>query len=142
MSLISKASHFFQRLEFYGWPLLLLATRLWMAYIFWRSGTVKIKHWDSTLSLFRFEYHVPCIPPDCAAYATMAFEVLCSVLLALGLMTRIATIPLLIITAVIHFTYLSHHDHVYWSLLLCTLLLKGAGPISLDALWCRRYFTR
>jgi len=138
MSLISKATHFFQRLEFYGWPVLLLAIRFWMAYIFWRSGKVKIKHWDSTLSLFRFEYHVPYISPDLAAYATVVFEVLCPVLLVLGLITRIATIPLLVIIAVIHFTYLSHHDHVYWSLLLGTLLLKGAGRFSLDALWCRR----
>lgn len=136
--LITKATHFFQRLECYGWPVLLLGIRFWMAHIFWRSGRIKVKHWDATLSLFKFEYKVPYIAPDLAAYFATTVELACPILLVVGLMTRLATIPLLIMTAVIQFTYLSHHDHAYWALLLGTLLLKGAGLLSLDALFCKR----
>jgi putative oxidoreductase len=139
MHLISRITLLFQRLEYYGWPFLLLAIRLSMGYLFWRSGKLKIKHFDATLDLFRFEYKVPLIPPDIAAYFTMAFEVVCPILLVLGLMTRVATIPLLLITGVIQMTYICHLDHLYWSLLLGVLLLKGAGAFSMDALWNRRY---
>jgi len=134
-SLIAKLDHFFGRLGHYAWPLLLLAIRFWIADVFWRSGRVKFKHWESTLKLFKFEYKVPFIAPDLAAYLTTTFELICPVLLVVGLMARLATLPLLIITAVIQFTYLSHHDHIYWSFLLGIILLKGAGLFSLDALW-------
>lgn len=138
MHLITKTTYFFQRLEYYGWPVLQLAIRFWVAHVFWRSGRIKLKHWESTLELFKFEYKVPYIAPDLAAYIVTTFELVCPVLLVLGLITRLATIPLLIITAMIQLTYLSHHDHMYWALLLGTLLFKGAGPISLDALICKR----
>jgi putative oxidoreductase len=136
--LIHKTSHLFLKLEFYGWPLLLLVMRFWMARIFWRSGKVKIKHWDSTLSLFKFEYKVPYIPSDLAAFLTTAFELICPVLLVVGLMTRLATLPLLVITAVIQFTYLPLQEHAYWGILLGTLLFKGAGPLSLDNYFYKR----
>lgn len=137
-SLITKTTHFFQRLEYYGWPFLLLGIRCWMAHVFWRSGRIKLKHWDATLSLFKFEYKAPFIAPDLAAYLATTFELVCPVLLVAGLMTRLATTPLLIMIAVIQFTYISHQNHLYWSLLLGTILLKGAGPLSLDALYCKR----
>ncbi len=135
---ISKMIRFFQKLEIVGWPLLLVVIRFKMAHIFWKSGRIKFTHWDSTMSLFRFEYKVPYLPPDLAAYLAMTFELVCPVLLIFGLMTRLAAIPLLIMTAVIQFTYLQHSDHTYWAILLGTLLLKGAGPLSLDGYFCKR----
>jgi putative oxidoreductase len=135
--IIPNFNRFFERLDYYGWPLLLLGIRFWMAYVFWRSGRIKLKHWDSTLSLFQFEYKVPFIAPDLAAYFATGFELICPLLLVAGFMARLATIPLLVITAVIQLTYVSHHDHLYWGFLLGVILLKGAGPLSLDALWCK-----
>jgi putative oxidoreductase len=127
-----------KRLETYGWNLLLLGIRLWMAHIFWKAGKFKLYHMTATIHLFRFEYKVPYFPPDVAAYLTTFFEVICPVLLVLGLMTRLTTIPLLVIVAIIQWTYTSCLDHLYWALLLGVLLLKGAGVISLDAIWCQR----
>lgn len=135
-TVISKMMRLFQQLETLGWPLLLVVIRFKMAHIFWRAGRIKFNHWDSTMSLFRFEYKVPYFPPDLAAYLAMTFELICPVLLVFGLMTRLAAIPLLIITAVIQFTYLNHSDHAYWAILLGVLLLKGAGPLSLDRYFC------
>lgn len=136
--LIRTIGYLPSRLEFYGWPLLQLCMRLWIAHIFWRAGKLKVKHWDATLSLFKYEYKVPYIAADYAAYFATSMEILCAILLALGLLTRLATLPLLLMTITIQFTYMSSHEHIYWVFLLTTLLLKGAGPISLDAFICRR----
>lgn len=135
---LRKCINLSHRLEQYGWPLFLLAMRCWIAHIFWRAGRVKLKHWDATLSLFKYEYKVPIIPPDIAAYFATTFELVCPILLTLGLMTRIATLPLIFLTITIHLTYMSSHEHIYWIFLLVTLLLKGAGPISLDGFISRR----
>lgn len=118
--------------------LLLLAIRLTMAQIFWASGMVKIQSWDSTLALFEYEYQVPILPPEIAAYLATAVELSCPVLLAIGLATRLTTIPLLVMTAVIQFTYQAHMEHTYWALLLGTLLLIGPGRLSLDHLIRRK----
>jgi putative oxidoreductase len=114
--------------------------RFWIAHIFWRAGRVKVKHWDATLSLFKYEYKVPIIPSDIAAYVATTFELVCPILIMLGLMTRFATVPLIFLTITIHFTYMSSHEHVYWIFLLVTLLFKGAGPISLDGYITRRSY--
>ena len=137
--ILPKMMNSFRVLEAYGWPLLLVAIRFKIAHIFWKSGRIKFAHWDATISLFKFEYKVPYISPILAVYFTTAFELVCPVLLVFGLMTRLATVPLLVMTAVIQFSYLQHSDHTYWAILLGTLLLKGAGPLSLDAYFCKRH---
>lgn len=137
-TIVTKMTKFFHQLEIMGWPLLLVVIRLKMAHIFWKSGRIKFTHWDSTISLFRFEYKVPYLPPDLAAYCATMFELVCPILLTIGLMTRLAVVPLLIMTAVIQLTYLNHSDHLYWAILLGTLLLKGAGPLSLDGYLYKR----
>ena len=51
---------------------LLLLARLWVATIFLRSGWLKLTAWDSTFYLFEFEYQVPLLPWQWAAYAGKA----------------------------------------------------------------------
>ena len=48
-------------------PIALLAARLYVTDVFWRSGWLKATSWESTLGLFRDEYHVPLLPPELAA---------------------------------------------------------------------------
>ena len=43
-------------------PLLLL-TRLWVSWQFLKSGWLKATQWDTTVELFRSEYHVPVLSP-------------------------------------------------------------------------------
>lgn len=113
-------------------PLALLILRLWMAYVFWVSGVVKIEHFDTTLALFAEEYRVPLVPPLFAALSATAFELCCPLLLVLGMATRLATLPLLAMTAVIQFTYDQNIQHAYWAMLLFTLLTTGAGRWLVD----------
>jgi putative oxidoreductase len=120
-------------------PVLLLIIRLWMANIFWNAGVVKISDWQTTLALFQQEYKVPFIQPDIAAYLTAAVELSCPVLLVLGVATRLATLPMIVMILVIQFTYLNSNEHLYWLMLLGTLLCFGPGRLSLDYLLRRRH---
>ncbi len=115
-------------------PVMLLVLRLWIAYIFWNAGMVKIEDFDNTIALFRDEYKTPFLPPQLAAIFATTFELSCPILLTLGLATRLATLPLLAMTAVIQFTYNQNPEHTYWAMLLGTILVSGAGKISLDYL--------
>ena len=115
-------------------PVMLLVLRLWIAYIFWNAGMVKIEDFDNTIALFRDEYKTPFLPPQIAAFFATAFELSCPILLTLGLATRLATLPLLAMTAVIQLTYDQNIQHYYWAMLLGTILVSVAGKISLDYL--------
>jgi putative oxidoreductase len=63
-----------------------------------------------------------------------SFEIGCSILLALGLATRLATLPLLGMIAVIQtFVYPgAYAEHLTWGSTLIFLLTRGAGPWSVD----------
>lgn len=113
-------------------PLMLLIVRLWIAHVFFVSGLVKIEDFDNTIALFRDEYQVPILPPVLAAILATIFELFCPVLLSLGLAARLATLPLLVMTAVIQFTYDQNIQHAYWAMLLGIILSHGAGKISAD----------
>lgn len=113
-------------------PLFMFFIRFWMASIFWYSGLTKISNWDSTLYLFQYVYHVPDLSPALAAYLSTLVELICPVLLVLGLMSRLAVIPMLVTTAVIQLTYLKLIDHTYWAILLGMILVNGPGTFSVD----------
>ena len=118
-------------------PLLVFFMRFWMAKIFWYSGLTKIDSWQSTVYLFQYEYAVPIIPAELAAAMATATELSAPILLLLGFMTRLAAIPMLIMTAVIQFTYLDLIVHLYWAILLGTIILYGPGKYSIDHLFCK-----
>ncbi len=111
-----------------------LAIRLVVADIFWKSGTLKLATWSSTLDLFANEYKVPLLPPAIAAYLATGVEIGGSVLLAFGLATRFAGLALLCLVGVIEFTYSHDPDHIYWALLLLVPICYGPGNLSLDYL--------
>ena len=119
-------------------PLVLLTLRLWIAVLFFKSGLVKIEDFSTAVALFADEYKVPFLPPYLAALSAVTFELSCPVLLALGLLTRLACLPLLAMTAIIQFTYLEHIQHAYWAMLLLVILTHGAGKWSLDHALSRR----
>lgn len=120
-------------------PLSLLFLRVWVAVVFFKSGLVKIEDFSTTIALFADEYRVPLLPPYLAALSATACELLCPILLVLGLMTRLACLPLLAMTAVIQFTYMEHLQHAYWAMLLLVIVTHGAGRMSIDHWVLRRY---
>ena len=120
-------------------PVILLFTRLWVAWVFFNSGMLKYTSWDSTLYLFEFEYQVPLLPWQIAAYAGTAAELILPVFLTLGLFTRPMALVLFVfnIMAVVSYPLLwekGFFDHQLWGMMLLVNIFWGAGAISLDHL--------
>ncbi|MBL8416299.1 MAG: FAD-dependent oxidoreductase [Propionivibrio sp.] len=116
------------------YPFLDLAIRLWLAQAFWVSGVLKLANWDTALTLATHEYPVSWLDPFTVAVLGVSIEVLGSMLLALGLATRLAAIPMLVLSLVIHFEYLALESNLYWAALFGWYVVMGAGPISMDRL--------
>jgi len=142
-------------LEFLA-PVADLGIRLWAAKFFWDSAMTKLQFggafpWidlgPSTLMLFQYEYKVPLIPYDVAAYLGTATEFVFPVLLAIGLGGRLAAFVLFVfnIVAVISYPGLNeagHVQHQLYGTLLLLPLLRGPGVISIDHFIRRRYLDR
>lgn len=118
--------------------LLLLVARLGVAAVFFLSGRTKVDGilhiTDGTYALFESEYHVPLLPPVVAAHAATYSEHLFSILLVLGLFTRVSALAFLGMTAVIEiFVYPdAWPTHLSWAGLLLPLIARGGGRFSLD----------
>lgn len=111
-----------------------LAMRIGVGSVFLKAGILKYQSWDLTVKLFQDEYKVPLLDPAVAARMAMFNELTFSVLLMLGLATRLATLPYLGMLFVIQtFVYPdSWTDTLVWGSILVMLLTRGAGAISLD----------
>lgn len=124
-------------------PLIDLGIRLYVSWIFFKSGLLKFQSWESTRALFEYEYAVPILPPDIAAVMGTAAELGLPLLLALGLAGRFAALALFFfnIVAVISYPDLSEvgrQHHLYWGLLLAMLAVRGPGVLSVDGLLAHR----
>lgn len=128
-------------------PLADLTTRLYLAKVFLASGWNKVQDWESTLYLFREEYHVPLLPPELAAYLGAGGELVLSVLLAFGLWTRFSACGLFIINVVAVISYYDSlkdspaalQDHLQWGLLLSLLIVGKVKQLTVDHLLVSRY---
>ena len=118
----------------------LLVLRLWLGWVFISAGLTKFNHWDSTLFLFEYEYQVPLIPWQLAAYVGTAAEVILPMFVVIGLITRPMALALFgfNIVAVISYPSIWERgflDHQLWGLMILVVLLYGAGRWSLDQLF-------
>jgi putative oxidoreductase len=129
--------------KFPSW-LLGLIIRVGIADVFWRSGQTKVSGWhvtQTTVQLFRDEYKVPLLPPEVAANLASIQEHLFSVLLVIGLASRLSALGLLCMTAVIEiFVYPENWpDHLLWAGALLYVLTRGPGELSVDAFIRRKF---
>ena len=110
--------------------------RLAIASVFLKAGLNKIASWELTVQLFADEYKVPVLPPELAARMAATFEIGCSLLLIVGLATRLATLPLLAMVLTIQlFVYPeAYAEHLTWGAILIFLLTRGGGHWSIDRL--------
>jgi putative oxidoreductase len=117
-----------------------LLFRLALAGVFLRAGLTKLENWESTVALFADEYKVPVLAPHLAAAMAATFEVGCSLLLVVGLGTRLAAVPLIGMIATIQlFVYpQAWPEHLVWGSILVFLVTRGGGTLSLDHLITRR----
>ena len=128
-----------------AWPqkvipewLIALVIRLGVAGVFFLSGRTKVDGFlhikDSTYALFASDYKLPFVSPEIAAPLAAYSEHLFSILLVLGLFTRISAGAFFIMTLVIEiFVYPdAWPTHLSWAGLLLYLIARGGGALSLD----------
>lgn len=118
---------------------LTLLARLYVAWVFFASGLTKIRDWESTLLLFEYEYSVPLLNFELAAFLGTAGELVLPVLLAVGFFTRFSALGLTVvnIVAVLSLEEIApaaYNLHVIWGLLLLQVVVWGAGKLSVDQL--------
>jgi putative oxidoreductase len=104
--------------------------------VFFNSGMLKVNSFEFAVKLFEAEYRLPLLDPVFAARLAAFTEITFPVFLVLGLATRLATLPLLGMVAVIEiFVYpQAWVEHLLWASVLTLLLTRGAGVLSLDFL--------
>lgn len=120
--------------------LIALPCRLGIAGVFFLSartkvdGVITLK--EQTFTLFQYEYNLPLLPPDIAAYLATYAEHIFSIALVLGIMTRLSALGLLGMTLVIQvFVYPdAWPTHLVWAGPLIYLIGRGGGLLSVDRL--------
>jgi len=127
-------------------PLFDLGIRLYVASFFWHAGWQKTVSWQSTLELFRWEYSVPLLPPEIAAWLATGIELGMSALLVVGLMSRGSALVLLALNyvAVVSYADMSSgvvQQHTLWGIVLAMIIFYGPGKLSLDYLLRRKFLT-
>jgi putative oxidoreductase len=130
----------------------LLATRFYVGWQFWKSGWLKVSSWSTTLDLFRTEYHVPLLPPPVAAVTGAGGELFFPALLFLGLFSRVGALGAFFVNAMAVISYrqvllaegseAALGQHVLWGFMLLVLAVCGPGRIALDSLLERRLAVR
>lgn len=121
-----------------------LGMRISVGAIFFKSGLLKVNSWEFAIKLFEDEYKVPLLDPALAARLATLNELTFPVLLMLGLATRVATLPLLGMVAVIQvFVYpQAWTEHLLWAAALVLILTRGPGAFSIDHLIEAHYSRR
>jgi uncharacterized membrane protein YphA (DoxX/SURF4 family) len=131
-------------------PAVVILVRLMVGAVFLSEGIQKFLFPDQ-LGAGRF-LKIGLPMPELLGPFVGTFEIVCGTLVLVGLLTRLAVIPLLAIMAVAltttkwpmlaeqGFWYMAHEARTDWSMTLGSLylLLVGAGPWSVDALLASR----
>jgi putative oxidoreductase len=138
--LVQRYNRLCELAERFPISLLQLAMRISIGAVFFNSGLLKWRSWEFAVKLFEDEYKLPVIDPELAARLAMLNELTWPILLFVGLGTRIATLPLLGMVAVIQTLVYPQAwvEHLLWASVLLFLLTRGAGALSLDNLITRK----
>ena len=124
----------------------LLYLRVYVAWVFLKSGLHKIGDWELTLTLFEYEYAVPLLNFELAAYLATFSELVFPVFLFAGFGTRFFALAL---TAVNLMAVVSYYAtltrgaglvwHYLWGSMLLTNVIYGGGFFSVDQ-WLKARF--
>jgi putative oxidoreductase len=120
-------------------PVALLAARFYVAWAFFASGLTKLRDWESTLMLFEYEYQVPVLPFELAAYLGTGAELILPLLLMAGLASRFSALGLFFVNIVAVISLediapVAYAEHVLWGVLLLFVVIFNGGRFALDRL--------
>lgn len=139
-----------QRITFTQGPAAVLLIRLMVGGVFLSEGIQKFLY-PGEVGAGRFA-RIGLPSPEFLGAFVGSFEIVCGTLVLLGLLTRLAVVPLLMIMAVAlyatklpiliesGFWKMAHDSRTDFSMTMGSLflLMVGAGALSLDAWWRRR----
>lgn len=126
-------------------PVFNFSLRFYVAFVFFKSGLTKVDDkfqvTQSTKDLFAYEFNVPYLPSDIAAYLASYAELILPILLVLGLFTRPAALGLLILNAVAAYSLaqtdfasaVGHWQHIVWGVIFATIFVYGPSKASIDS---------
>jgi len=120
-------------------PVALLAARFYVGWAFFASGLTKLRDWESTLTLFEYEYQVPILPFELAAYLGTAAEIVLPLLLITGLGSRFSALGLFVVNIVAVISLediapVAYAEHVLWGVLLAFVFIFNGGRLAVDRL--------
>ena len=129
-------------------PLLALATRFYVGWVFFKAGLHKIGNWEQTIWLFENEYRTPILSPTTAAILGAFGELAFPIFLWVGLFGRLSALGLSVVNAVAVISY-AHvllaegfeaaiGQHKLWGFMLLMLAIYGPGKLSMDYLLARQ----
>jgi putative oxidoreductase len=124
----------------------LLFIRVYVAWVFLKSGMHKIGDWETTLVLFEYEYQVPLLNFELAAYLATFGELVFPLFLIAGLGTRLFAIALTLVNIIAVVSYYATLAkgaglvwHYLWGSMLLTNVIYGGGFFSIDQ-WLKTKF--
>ena len=117
-----------------AWPYAELIIRLWIAKLFFFFGVQQLMHWTLALRNVYEDNPFPPLAPALSAYLSTGSNLICAILLALGFMTRYASMPLLFVAAITQSRFDPFDTQLFWIALFCWYVVHGAGPLSMDNL--------
>ena len=125
-------------LAWFSWALLLYV-RIHVAYVFFTSGWWKLTNWEQNLAVFEYEYQVPLLNYEVAAYLATFGELVFPIFLLVGFGTRFAAIGVQFINIVAVISYYGTLSkgaglplHMFYGAMLATSMVYGGGLISVD----------
>lgn len=128
-------------------PLLLLFFRVYVAWVFLKSGLWKLNNWEQNLAVFEYEYAVPLLNYEVAAYLATFGELVFPIFLIAGLGTRFAAIAISFINIVAVISYYSTLAkgaglalHQLYGAMLLVNIVYGGGLLSIDQ-WIKSKFS-
>ena len=125
---------------------LLLFFRVYVGWVFFSSGLWKFNNWEQNLAVFEYEYAVPLLNYELAAYLATFGELVFPVFLVTGLGTRFAAIAISFINIVAVVSYYATLAkgaglalHQLYGAMLLACIVWGGGFFSLDR-WIQSRF--
>lgn len=121
-----------------------LVCRIILFEAFFYSGWLKVEYalngqWDTVIQLFQNEYKAPLISAELAAILGTVNEFAFSILITIGLFSRISALGLLATSIMIQLIYQAHLSHIIWMLCSGYIFIHGSGAISIDNLIYRKF---
>ena len=117
-----------------------LVARITLGWIFIESGWGKLHNLDNLVAYFRDKLHLPAA--QFQAPLAAGTELVCGVLVLIGLFTRLASLPLIVVmtvailtakrTAITTVSDLFGMEEYLFIVLLVWLVVSGAGRVSVD----------